>query len=79
MPRKTKSIGEESSSGKEAEQVISVSHEGDIPECVSIDKCDNYSSDISQFEHLQDKVRMLEIQSRRIEIEERLQRAKERL
>ena len=79
MPRKTKSVGEESSSEKVAEQVISVSHESDIPEFVSIDKCDNDSSDISQFEHLQDEVRMLEIQSRRLEIEERLQRAKERL
>ena len=55
-----------------AEQVISVCHESDITEWVSIDKCDNDSSDISQFEHLQDEVRMLAIESRRLEIDERL-------
>ena len=61
MPRETKFVGEESSSDKVAEQANSVSHERDILESVSINKCGNDSSDISQFEHLQEKVRMLEI------------------
>ena len=37
------------------------------------DKCGFDSSDISQFEHLQDEVKILEIQSRRLEVEDRLQ------
>ena len=79
MPRKTKFVGEGSSSEKVAEQANSVSHESDISESDSIDKYDNDSSDISQFVHLQDEVGMLHIQSRRLEIEERLQRVKKRL
>ena len=57
MPRKTKSVGEESSSEEAVEQANSVSRESDIPESVSIDKCGNDSLDTSQFQHLQDEVR----------------------
>ena len=71
-----KSVSEESLLEKVAEQAYSVSHESDVPESVSIY---NDTSDIFQFEHLQDEVRMLEVQSRRLEIEKKLQRAKERL
>ena len=78
-PRKTKSVGEGSSSEKVEEQANSVSYNSDEPESVYINKCGNDSSDISQLEHLQDKVRMIENQSRRLEIEERFQRSKERL
>ena len=72
MPRKMKSVGEDNSSER-------VSHESDVPESVSIDKCDNDSSDIPQLKHLQDEVRIKEFQSRRLEIEEKLQKARERL
>ena len=59
-----------------AEQANLVSHHRDVIESFSIDKCGNVSSDISQSTHLQDEVRMLKIYSHRLEVEEKLQKAK---
>ena len=78
-PRKTKSVGVDNSSEKGAEQANSVSHKGDVRESIYIDKCGDDLSDISQLELLQGEVRMSEFHLRTLEIEEKVQRAKERL
>ena len=77
MTRRTKTVDEKNPSEKSEEQALSVSNEIDMPAVCSIDKCGDDLSDISQCKELQDEIKMLEIQSHRLQLEERLQQAKE--